>query len=133
MKWSLVAQTLTAFLVALPVATAVGIPGAHAQPPGVCNPLARTCADNSVVGAHPAGDTHITGSGIVQTIDCNNRTLLVNGGGNQITALGTCWAVTVQGNGNIIVADRQIAFGRRDWTKDTIDSSGTFAPRNRTS
>jgi hypothetical protein len=25
------------------------------------------------------GDTHITGQGIVQTIDCNESTLLVNG------------------------------------------------------
>jgi len=108
MKWSLVARTLTAFLIALPVALTVGAPAAHAQPPGVCNPLARNCANNSVVGAHKGQDTHIQGIGIVQTIDCNNSTLLVNGGGNQITALGTCWAVTVQGNGNIVVADNVI-------------------------
>ena len=108
MNLSFVARLLAAFLIALPVAMAVGVPGADAQPPGVCNPLSRQCADNSVVGAHPPGDTHFTGNGIVQTIDCNNGTLLVNGGGNQITALGTCWAVTVQGNGNIVVADNVI-------------------------
>lgn len=61
-----------------------------------------------IVGGHPPGDTHITGQGIKQTIDCNNRTLLVNVGGNEITALGTCWAVTVQGNGNLVVADNII-------------------------
>jgi hypothetical protein len=102
------ARPLAACAVALPVAMAVGAPAADAQPPGVCNPLARNCANNSVVGAHKGQDTHIQGIGIVQTIDCNNSTLLVNGGGNQITALGTCWAVTVQGNGNIVVADNVI-------------------------
>ncbi|BBX04506.1 hypothetical protein BST36_22115 [Mycolicibacterium moriokaense] len=102
-------RTVVACVVALPiVALTVGAPVAGAQPPGVCNPLARTCADNSIVGAHPPGDTHITGVGIVRTIDCNGHTLLVNGGGNQITALGTCWAVTVQGNGNVVVADNVI-------------------------
>ena len=30
------------------------------------------------------------------------------GTGNTITALGTCWAVTVQGSSNIIVADNVI-------------------------
>jgi hypothetical protein len=105
---SLGARAVSACVIALPVAMAVGAPAADAQPPGVCNPLARNCADNAVVGQHVQGDTHITGIGIVQTIDCNNRTLLVNGGGNQITALGTCWAVTVQGNGNVVVADNVI-------------------------
>ena len=81
-------------------------PGAHAQPgPPICNPYLRQCADNAVVGAtRPRRHPH-PGIGIVQTIDCNNPTLLVNGSGNQITALGTCWAVTVQGNGNVVVAD----------------------------
>jgi hypothetical protein len=51
------------------------------------------------------GDTHITSVSSVQTIDCNNGTLIVNGSGNQITALGTCWAVTVQGSANVIIAD----------------------------
>jgi hypothetical protein len=68
----------------------------------------RQCAGNVVVGDDVQGDTHITGNGITQTVDCNNRTLLVNGGGNRITALGTCWAVTVQGNGNVVVADNVI-------------------------
>jgi hypothetical protein len=110
MIWSLVARAVSACVIALPVAMAVGVPGASAQPgPGtVCNALLRNCADNGVVGQHVLGDTHFTGNGLVETIDCNNRTLIVNGGFNQITALGTCWGVTVQGNGNIIVADNVI-------------------------
>lgn len=99
MIWSLVVRAVPACLIALPVAMTVGVPGANAQPPGVCNPYLRQCAGNVVVGDDVQGDTHIIGSGNKQTIDCNNRTLLVNGGGNEITALGTCWAVTVQGNG----------------------------------
>ncbi|CAN3127309.1 DUF3060 domain-containing protein [Mycobacterium sp. smrl_JER01] len=54
------------------------------------------------------GDTHITGIGVVQTIDCNHGTLIVNGNNNQINALGTCWAVTVQGSSNLVVADNVI-------------------------
>ena len=30
------------------------------------------------------------------------------GSGNPVTALGTCWAVTVQGSSNIVVADNVI-------------------------
>ena len=104
----MVARSLAACVVSLPVALTVGAPAADAQPPGVCNPLARNCANNSVVGAHQGQDTHIQGIGIVQTIDCNNSTLLVNGAGNQITALGTCWGVTLQGNANVVVADNVI-------------------------
>jgi hypothetical protein len=54
------------------------------------------------------GDTHITGQGIVQTLDCNNATLLVNGTGNTINAKGNCWAVTLQGSSNIVIADNVI-------------------------
>lgn len=54
------------------------------------------------------GDTHITGQGVMQTIDCNNATLLVNGTSNTINAKGTCWAVTVQGSSNIVIADNII-------------------------
>ncbi|PEG53362.1 hypothetical protein CRI78_16860 [Mycolicibacterium diernhoferi] len=54
------------------------------------------------------GDTHITGQGIVQTIDCNNATLLVNGTGNTINAKGSCWAVTMQGSSNIVIADNVV-------------------------
>ncbi|MED5812792.1 DUF3060 domain-containing protein [Mycolicibacterium sp. 050232] len=77
---------LTAGTLTLPLALTVGTPGAAAK----------------------NGDTHVTGQGVEQTIDCNNATLLVNGTGNRITALGTCWAVTVQGSSNVIVADNVI-------------------------
>jgi len=51
------------------------------------------------------GDTHITGVGVVQTIDCRDSVLHVNGSGNQIFALGTCYGVTLQGSSNIVIAD----------------------------
>ncbi|MGH3633057.1 DUF3060 domain-containing protein [Mycobacterium sp.] len=51
------------------------------------------------------GDTHVTGEGVEQTLDCNGATLLVNGTDNTVNALGTCWAVTVMGSGNTVVAD----------------------------
>jgi hypothetical protein len=61
-------------------------------------------------GAPPAaqaknGDTHVIGEGIQQTLDCNDGTLIVNGTRNSVTALGNCWAVTVMGSGNTIIAD----------------------------
>jgi Protein of unknown function (DUF3060) len=51
------------------------------------------------------GDTHITGHGIEQTLDCNDATLIVNGTGNTVNAMGNCWAITVMGSSNTIVAD----------------------------
>lgn len=54
------------------------------------------------------GDTHITGAGITQTIDCNDATLIVNGSWNNIVAKGSCWAVTVQGSTNTVVADNVV-------------------------
>ena len=54
------------------------------------------------------GDTHITGEGIEQTIDCNGATLLVDGTRNTVNALGTCWAVSVMGSGHTVVADNVI-------------------------
>jgi Protein of unknown function (DUF3060) len=72
--------------VAVPVALAVGVPAAQAK----------------------NGDTHITAIGSTQTIDCNESTLIVLGSANTINALGTCWAVTVQGSANLIVADNVI-------------------------
>jgi hypothetical protein len=105
MMWTVVARSVAVGVIALPLALTA--PGALAQPV-VCNPYARECADNAVVGRDPGQDTHITGIGIVQTIDCKNSTLLVNGKGNQITALGTCWGVTMQGDSNVVVADNVI-------------------------
>ena len=54
------------------------------------------------------GDTHITGVGVVRTVDCKGSTLFVNGKGNQVFALGDCYAVTVQGSSNLIVADNVV-------------------------
>jgi hypothetical protein len=105
MMWTVVARSLAASAIVFPVV--LGAPSAQAQPV-VCNPYARECADNAVVGRDPGQDTHITGIGIVQTIDCKNSTLLVNGAGNQITALGSCWGVTLQGNANVVVADNVV-------------------------
>jgi hypothetical protein len=51
------------------------------------------------------GDTHITGVGITQVIDCNESTLFVNGSNNMITATGSCYAVSVQGSANTVIAD----------------------------
>lgn len=86
MQWTITGRILAAGLIAAPVMLTVGAPGAAAK----------------------NGDTHITGQGIEQTLDCNGSTLFVNGSGNQINALGTCWAVTVQGSSNIIVADNVV-------------------------
>lgn len=51
-------------------------------------------APSSALAAHAKnGDTHVTGQGIEQTLDCNDSTLMVDGTCNTVTALGTCWAV----------------------------------------
>ena len=84
--WKALSRSLATGLVALPAALAVGVPAAQAK----------------------NGDTHITGIGVTQTIDCNESTLIVLGSGNTVTALGTCWAVTVQGSSNIVVADNVV-------------------------
>jgi len=76
-------RSLTACAIAVPVALGLGVPSAQAK----------------------NGDTHITGQGIVQTIDCNESTLFVTGTGNTINALGSCWAVTMQGSSNVVIAD----------------------------
>lgn len=78
--------------------------------------LVTTCAavftGMAGVGAPVAqaknGDTHITGIGVVQTVDCNGSTLFVNGAENQITAIGSCWAVTTQGSSNTVIADNVV-------------------------
>lgn len=51
------------------------------------------------------GDTHVIGEGIEQTLDCNDATLIVNGTRNTVNALGNCWAVTVMGSSNTVIAD----------------------------
>jgi hypothetical protein len=81
-----VGRSLAALAITFPAALGVGVPTAQAN----------------------NGDTHITGQGLVQTIDCNESTLIVVGTSNTINALGSCWAVTVQGSSNIVVADNVV-------------------------
>lgn len=54
------------------------------------------------------GDTHITQYGLVTTVDCNDSTVFVNGSQNVITALGSCYAISVQGSYNTIIADNVV-------------------------
>lgn len=70
--------------------------------------IAVACAAAVPSGYAKNGDTHVTGEGIEQTVDCNGATLLVNGTRNTVNALGTCWAVAVMGSGNTVVADNVI-------------------------
>lgn len=83
MRWTAVGWVLATCIVAVPAGLAAGVPTAHAK----------------------NGDTHITGQNLVQTLDCNESLLLVNGTGNVITAKGVCYAVTMQGSSNVVVAD----------------------------
>ncbi len=82
-NWTTIAGALATGAIAIAATPAAPPPAAHAK----------------------NGDTHVTGQGIEQTVDCNDSTLLVNGTGNTVTALGTCWAVTVMGSSNTVVAD----------------------------
>jgi Protein of unknown function (DUF3060) len=86
MNWSIPCRAVAAGAIAIAFTSAAGAPSGHAK----------------------NGDTHITGMGIEQTIDCNGATLLVDGTRNTVNALGTCWAVTVMGSGHTIVADNVI-------------------------
>lgn len=86
-KWTTVARALAVCVLANAVSLAEGgAPAAHAK----------------------NGDTHITGVGLEQTVDCNDSTLFVNGTNNSINALGTCWAVTVMGSSNTVIANTVI-------------------------
>jgi Protein of unknown function (DUF3060) len=82
-RWTLPFRALAACAIAIPFAVAAGAPTGYAK----------------------NGDTHVTGEGVEQTIDCNGATLLVDGTRN---ALGTCRAVTVMGSGHTIVADNVV-------------------------
>jgi hypothetical protein len=72
--------------------------------------LAATAAVTvgSPVAQAKNGDTHVTGQGITQTLDCNESTLIVVGTGNYVTAKGTCWGIAVQGSSNIVIADNVV-------------------------
>jgi hypothetical protein len=82
-KWTTAAGSLATCVIAVAASAAAPAPAAHAK----------------------NGDTHVIGQGVERTLDCNDATLLVNGTANNITALGNCWAVTVMGSGNTVVAD----------------------------
>jgi Protein of unknown function (DUF3060) len=86
MKWTTLGGPLAACVVAIPAAVAASTPAAHAQ----------------------NGDTHVTGQGVERTLDCNDSTLLVDGTSNTVNAKGTCWAVTMMGSGNTVIADTVI-------------------------
>lgn len=86
MNWSISRRAVAAGAIAIAFAVAPGAPTGHAK----------------------NGDTHVTGMGLEQTIDCNGATLLVDGTRNTVNALGTCWAVTVMGSGHTIVADNVV-------------------------
>ncbi len=58
--------------------------------------------------ARGEGDTHIYNTSSNQTIDCNNGTLFVEGSNNTIYAMGTCFAVTMQGSYNTVIAETVI-------------------------
>ena len=83
MNWRTVAGPLAACAMVVAAAPAAPPPAAHAK----------------------NGDAHVIGEGLEQTLDCNDATLLVNGTRNVVTALGNCWAVTVMGSSNTVVAD----------------------------
>ena len=86
MGWRALNASLAVSVVAVSGALCVGVPTAQAK----------------------NGDTHITGQGVIQTLDCNDSTLIVVGTGNYITAVGSCWGITVQGSSNIVVADNVV-------------------------
>jgi hypothetical protein len=82
-NWTAVAGSLVACTITVTAVSAAPPPVAHAK----------------------NGDTHVSGEGLDETVDCNDSTLLVNGTRNTVTALGTCYAVTVMGSSNTVVAD----------------------------
>lgn len=86
MNWTSVAGVLAAAAITIAATPAAPPPAAYAK----------------------NGDTHITGMGIEQVLDCNDSTLIVNGTSNIITAKGSCWAVTVMGSSNTVVADNVV-------------------------
>lgn len=67
--------------------------------------VAATAAGPTPVALAKNGDTHVIGEGLEQTVDCNDATLFVNGTRNIVNAKGNCWAVTVMGSDNTVVAD----------------------------
>jgi Protein of unknown function (DUF3060) len=73
-----------------------------------CAVVSAALVTGAPTAAAKNGDTHITAVGVTQTVDCNDSTLFINGSNNIITALGNCWAVTMQGSYNTVIADNVI-------------------------
>lgn len=86
MSWKALGGSLATGVLAITFTLGVGIPSAQAK----------------------NGDTHITGQGVSQTVDCGDATLIVMGNSNTVTAVGNCWAVTVQGSYNTVVVNNVI-------------------------
>ncbi len=86
MRLTLACRALAACAIAIPFTVAAGAPTVHAK----------------------NGDTHVTGEGLEETVDCNGATLFVDGTRNVVNALGTCWAVTVMGSSHTVVADNVV-------------------------
>ncbi|KLO33000.1 DUF3060 domain-containing protein [Mycobacterium haemophilum] len=86
MNWTTVAGSLATCVMTIAATPAAPLPSAHAK----------------------NGDTHVTGEGLEQTLDCNDSTLMVDGTANIVTAKGTCWAVTLMGSSNTVIADTVI-------------------------
>jgi hypothetical protein len=82
-NWTTVAGSLATCVITIAATPAAAPPAAHAK----------------------NGDTHVIGQGIEQTLDCNDATLIVNGTLNTVNAKGNCWAVTVMGSSNTVIAD----------------------------
>jgi hypothetical protein len=82
LNWTAVAGSLASCAITVAVTPAGAAPAAHAK----------------------NGDTHVIGEGIEQTLDRNDATLIVNGARNTLNALGNCWAVTVLGSSNTVIA-----------------------------
>ncbi|OQZ93779.1 hypothetical protein BST11_00215 [Mycobacterium alsense] len=78
---------------------------ATAGPLVACAVVAAVSAAPSPAAHAKNGDTHVVGEGLEQTLDCADATLFVNGTRNVVNAKGNCWAVTVMGSGNTVVAD----------------------------
>ncbi|WP_046316938.1 DUF3060 domain-containing protein [Mycobacterium sp. UM_Kg1] len=51
------------------------------------------------------GDIHIYGVHDTHVLDCNGGTLFVNGVNVTVHAVGSCWAVTMQGSQNTVIAE----------------------------
>ena len=51
------------------------------------------------------GDIHIYGVHETHTLECNGGTLFINGVNLTVHVVDSCWAVTMQGSQNTVIAD----------------------------